>query len=168
VTSHPRRRHSADNPPVRRRAIAASAARREIFLALMLVLVQSAIGIVVNLYASIPADHAGSAGGDYFTRSFHSVVWSIAHGALSLEIHAALGIALVLVALHAIRRASALQDGLVIALCVLAAALAIGAGFNGASFLDFGKDVSSLIMALLAFASVGSYAGALVLISDRY
>ena len=39
--------------------------------------------------------------------------------------------------------------------------LVIGAAFNGASFLDFNDNVSSLIMALLAFASIGCYAAAL-------
>jgi hypothetical protein len=32
---------------------------------------------------------------------------------------------------------------------VLAVLLVIGAGFNGASFLDFSTNISSLIMALL-------------------
>ncbi|MHB1468968.1 MAG: hypothetical protein ACYCU0_03220 [Solirubrobacteraceae bacterium] len=155
--------------PVRRqsRGAAAAAARREIFLALLLVLAQSAVGIVVNLYAKIPAAHSGAKPGDYFTGSFDSVVWAIAHGPLSLTLHAVLGIALVLFALHAIGRAHALRDGFVTGLCVLAAALAIGAGFNGASFLDFAQSTSSLIMALLAFASIGAYASALMLLRDR-
>lgn len=153
---------------MRRRTSAARAARREILLALLLVLVQSALGIVVNLYASIPARHSGAHPGDYFTGSFHSVVWAIAHGTLSLEIHAALGILLVLFALHVIVRCLALGDGVLTVLCIAAAALAIGAGFNGASFLDFAKNSSSLIMALLAFASIGAYASALALLSDRY
>jgi hypothetical protein len=46
----------------------------------------------------------------------------------------------------------------------LAGCLVIGAAFNGASFLDFNNDVSSLIMALLAFSAVGSYAVALSLV----
>lgn len=36
----------------------------------------------------------------------------------------------------------------------------IGSGFNGASLLDFGHDTGSLIMALIAFAAIGSYAAA--------
>jgi hypothetical protein len=40
------------------------------------------------------------------------------------------------------------------------------AGFNGASFLDFNKDISSLIMALLAFAAIGSYVVAAFLLSQ--
>ena len=40
----------------------------------------------------------------------------------------------------------------------LGAASVVGAGFNGASFLDFNQDVSSLIMALLAAAAIACYA----------
>jgi hypothetical protein len=40
---------------------------------------------------------------------------------------------------------------------LLGGLLVIGAGFNGASFLDFGGNISSLIMALLAFAAVACY-----------
>jgi hypothetical protein len=43
-------------------------------------------------------------------------------------------------------------------LAALRAACVIGAGFNGASFLDFSQDVSSLIMALLAGVAIGCYA----------
>jgi hypothetical protein len=41
---------------------------------------------------------------------------------------------------------------------VLGAMLVIGAGFNGASFLDFGgQNLSSLIMALLALGALSCY-----------
>jgi hypothetical protein len=39
--------------------------------------------------------------------------------------------------------------------------MVIGAGFNGASFLDFNDNISSLIMALLAFGAIACYAIAL-------
>jgi CHASE2 domain-containing sensor protein len=48
---------------------------------------------------------------------------------------------------------------------VLAALCVIGAGFNGASFLDFAHNINSLIMALLALAAIGCYATALMLLS---
>jgi hypothetical protein len=48
---------------------------------------------------------------------------------------------------------------------VLAAGLVVGAGFNGASFLDFNHDASSLLMALLALGSVVCYAVALSLLA---
>ena len=51
---------------------------------------------------------------------------------------------------------------------VLAAMLAIGAGFNGASFLDFGgQNISSLLMALLALGALCCYLLALYLLASR-
>jgi hypothetical protein len=46
----------------------------------------------------------------------------------------------------------------------LASLLVVGAGVNGASFLDFSNNISSLIMALLAFAAIACYSAALFLI----
>ena len=43
------------------------------------------------------------------------------------------------------------------ALSAVAAAMAIGAGFNGASFLDFGRALSSLLMSLLALGPLACY-----------
>lgn len=94
--------------------------------------------------------------------SFHSVAWSIAHGAAFLAIHAALGLALGLFAIGTAVRAIRLGHRAVVVWTVLAGLLVLGAGFNGLSFLDFADNVSSLIMALLAFAAVASYAMALI------
>jgi hypothetical protein len=40
----------------------------------------------------------------------------------------------------------------------------IGAAFNGSSFLDFADNISSIIMALLAFGAIACYATALFLL----
>jgi hypothetical protein len=50
----------------------------------------------------------------------------------------------------------------------LAGCLVIGAAFNGASFLDFNNNISSLIMALLALSAVGSYSAALFLLGATH
>ena len=137
-----------------------------LLVVVLLVLVQATIGMVVNLYVVIPSHHPGAKPSNYFTGSFHSVVWAVGHGAAALAVHASLGIALVVfavgTAVHAIRaarRAVAIWS-------VLGGLLVIGAGFNGASFLDFNIDISSLIMAMLAFAAIGSYTVALFLLGQ--
>ena len=134
--------------------------------AVLLVVVQASIGMVVNLYADIPSQHPGAKPANYFAGSFHSVVWAVGHGAAALAVHAALGLALVVfvigAAVHAIRagrRSVAVWS-------VLGGLFVIGAGFNGASFLDFNHNISSLIMALLAFAAIASYTVALFLLGQ--
>ncbi len=48
-----------------------------------------------------------------------------------------------------------------------AACLVIGAGVNGASFLDFTNNVSSLLMALLALGALSCYLVALNGVAGR-
>jgi len=136
------------------------------FAAMGVVLVQAALGMVVNLYVTIPAHHSGARPSNYFTGSFHSVVWAIGHGATALAIHATLGLVLVLIALRTAVEGFRMR-GAIAAWSILAAAFVVGAGFNGASFLDFNHDISSLIMALLAFGAIGSYAAVLFLLGEE-
>jgi hypothetical protein len=138
--------------------------RRMVMSAAVLVLVQSSIGIAVNLYVTVPAHHSGAHPSDYLSGSVQSVAWAVAHGALALAIHAALGLALALMAISVAVRGVRLRRRAIGAWAVLAGLCVIGAGFNGASFLDFNNDVSSLIMALLAFAAIGCYAVLLFLL----
>jgi hypothetical protein len=140
--------------------------RRLVLGAGVAVLAQTGIGMVVNLYAKIPARHPGAHPSSYFTGSARSVEWAISHGAAALAIHATLGLVVVVlaiaVALSAVRGANrAVKIWL-----ILAAGLVIGAGFNGASFLDFNHDASSLLMALLALGSVVCYTIALFLLAE--
>lgn len=137
-----------------------------LLVTVLLVVVQASIGMVVNLYVAIPSHHPGAKPANYFTGSFHSVVWAVGHGAAALAVHATLGLALAVLvvgaAVHAIRAAGRA----VAAWSVLGGLLVIGAGFNGASFLDFNHDISSLIMALLALGAIGSYTVALFLLGQ--
>jgi hypothetical protein len=134
--------------------------------AILVVLVQSSIGMAVNLYVTVPAHHPGAHPSDYLSGSFQSVIWAISHGALALAIHAALGLALVVMVVAIAVRAIRLRSGSIGALSVLGALLVLGAGFNGASFLDFNNNISSLIMALLAFAAVACYVVVLFLLAS--
>ena len=130
----------------------------------MLVLVQAGIGMIVNLDETIPAHHPGAHPSNYFTGSARSVAWAVSHGAAALVIHATLGLALVALAIVVAVRALRIANRAVTIWALVAAGLIIGAGFNGASFLDFNKNVSSLVMALLALGSVACYTVALFLL----
>jgi hypothetical protein len=142
----------------------AAVLRRMALAALVLVLIQAAIGMVVNLYATIPRHHPGSNPGNYLSGSADSVGWAIAHGPTALAIHASLGLLLILMTLSLVLRSFAVPRRSVRGLAILATLLVIGAAFNGASFLDYNKDVSSLVMALLAFSAAACYAVLLFLL----
>lgn len=130
----------------------------------ILVLIQAAAGMVVNLYVAVPAEHPGARPSNYLAGSASSVGWAISHGTPALAIHATLGLALAVLAIWVAVRAAMLRQRTVAAWLILAALLTLGAGFNGASFLDFNMDISSLIMALLAFAALLCYAVAMYLL----
>jgi hypothetical protein len=131
--------------------------RRWILATSLLLLLQMAIGMAVNLYVTVPGSHPGSRPGDYLTGSARSVAWAIGNGAAALAVHAALGLALVAAALTVTAMAFAHHARATAAWTLLAAGLIVGAGFNGASFLDFGRNYSSLLMALLAIGALGCY-----------
>jgi hypothetical protein len=139
-------------------ATGTAALRRVSVGAAIAVVVQAGVGIVVNLYVTVPDQHPGAHAENYLSGVFRSVVWAIGHGGVSLAVHAVLGLALVLMALSVIVRAVALGDRRIAVTSVLGALLVIGAGFNGASFLaEGGKAISSLLMALLAFGAICCY-----------
>jgi hypothetical protein len=133
--------------------------------AIVLVLAQAGIGMYVNPYVAIPAGHPGAHPASYFSGSVRSVAWAIAHGGPSLAIHAALGLALAVLVIGIAVFSLRLRRRAVGAWSVLAGLLVIGAGFNGASFLDFNSNASSLIMALLALGAVACYGAVLYLLS---
>ena len=137
------------------------ALRRLLLGVILVLLVQASVGMVVNLNVSVPARHPGARPSNYLTGSLHSVAWAIGHGAAALAIHAVLGLALVVLALAAAVLAARRTARSVTALTCFGGLLVIGAGFNGASFLDYGHDTSSLIMALLCFAAIAAYSVAL-------
>jgi polyferredoxin len=75
-----------------------------------------------------------------------------------------LSLALVIFVIGATVHALRSRHRPVAAWTTLASLLVIGAGFNGASFLNFNYNISSLIMALLAFGAIACYSAALFLV----
>jgi len=135
--------------------------RRLLLGAILVLLVQAGVGVAVNLDVSVPARHPGARPSNYLSGSLDGVAWAIGHGAAALAVHVALGLALVVLALAAAVLAWRCAARSVAALTSLGGLLVVGAGFNGASFLDYGHDTNSLIMALLCFAAIAAYTVAL-------
>jgi hypothetical protein len=128
--------------------------RDQVFGAVVMILLQTGLGTFVNLFVSIPRHHAGSQPTDFFGGSWRSVIWAIGHGAIALVIHTVLGLLLAIMVIGIIARAISIGRRSVTLWATLGALFTIGAGFNGASFLDYNKDVSSFLMTILALASL--------------
>jgi len=123
----------------------------------MLLLAQTFLGMITNLYVSIPARHPGANAGNYFAGILSGVPWAIGHAPVALALHASLGIALAAASLAALARAARTRIRTEIALAALAAATIFGAGFDGGSFLNYNHTVSSLIMTGCALLATAAY-----------
>jgi hypothetical protein len=130
---------------------------RAIVVILLLVL-QFFTGMVANLYVNIPAHHPGANAHNYFTGAASSIGWAISSNFnIWLALHAALGLLLGLATIEFTVAAIRSHNTAWTWSSIAGAAFMIGAGFNGASFLVFNKDFSSLIMAGLFGLSLLSY-----------
>ncbi len=127
---------------------------------LALLAIQFLDGMVVNLFVDVP-DHPGTNASEYFGGVAQGVAWALAHGAWSLQLHAILGMLLFLAATLLIGSAiAARRRGWMIAAVVGWIGI-VGAGFNGASFLNYGHDFSSLLMSVGFFLAMLSYVAGL-------
>jgi hypothetical protein len=132
-----------------------------------LLLVQFFVGMLTNLYVAVPAHHPGAHAANYFSGASSSVAWAITRQGSWLAVHTALGLALAITSVLFIVNAFRRHDRVWIWASVLGALFLIGAGFNGASFLVFGKNYSSLLMAGLFALSLASYLAGLFVSGQR-
>jgi len=132
-----------------------------------LLLIQYLLGMVVNLYVTLPSRHPGAGASDYFSGATAGLAWLITDGPAWAAAHAALGMALAVAALAAI--ALAWRGGSAAAkVASVAGTLAIiGAGFNGTSFVNYGHDFSSMIMAGLWALALACYLTGAILAAAR-
>lgn len=124
----------------------------------LLLLGQFAVGMVTNLFVTVPAHHPGAHAANYFSGVGTVVSWAISQATPALAAHAALGVTLVAAALVVLGLSIPTRRAATVASAVVGLLAIIGAGFNGASFLNYGHNVSSLIMALLFAVAVLAYA----------
>jgi hypothetical protein len=136
-------------------------------VACLLLLIQYLLGMVVNVYVVLPVRHPGANAADYFSGSATGLGWLISSGPAWAAAHAAFGLALVVAAFAAIAltwRTAGRADRTT---AVLGALAIIGAGFNGLSFITYGKDFSSMIMAGLWALALACYLVGAVLAGRR-
>ncbi|HZD65727.1 MAG TPA: hypothetical protein VE152_06495, partial [Acidimicrobiales bacterium] len=94
------------------------------------------------------------------------VGWVIPTGPAWVAAHASLGLGLVAAALVNAIWAVRLRRRAHTVTSILGFLAIVGAAFNGASFLNYGHDVSSMIMAALWALALASYVAGLALAGD--
>jgi hypothetical protein len=128
--------------------------RRASFAAFVMLVVQSALGIYVNLYVTVPsADHG------------HGFGQAIASGPAGLILHIVLGLLLILAALGFLVQAILARQPGLIAAGVLGLLAMIGAAGSGSTFTSSGQDNASMAMAALAAVGLLCYGTSLFLLA---
>ncbi len=142
-----RTQRPADNGPA-----AGQVLLRRISLGMLAgLLIQYALGMIVNLYVSVPArDQEGGV--------LAAVGRSLSGGPAALTVHAALGLLLIVGAVNLVVRAAVLRLRLVAWLSVVSLLAIVGAAAGGAAFVNSGADGASLTMALLTGVALFCYA----------
>jgi hypothetical protein len=125
---------------------------------LVLLLAQFLLGMLLNFFFTAPDQHPGSNAPEYFSGVAQVVWWALGKDGLELASHAGLGVilgllsvALLVMGIRARRRVWMLTT-------VLGWIGVFAAGFNGASFLNYGHDFSSLLMTIGFLLALISYA----------
>jgi hypothetical protein len=142
--------------------------RRAAVLVLALLLAQYALGMYVNLFASIPLAHPGHAPHDFVTGTAGSLGWVLTsqHAPFLLATHASVGLLLALGGGELVRRAVRTGDRVITIASALGLLCILAAGLSGATFLDYNRNGYSYAMSLL-FAAVFACDGVVLMIGQR-
>jgi hypothetical protein len=129
--------------------------------ACVLLFAQYLLGMAVNVFVVIPAQHPGASAGDYFSGAASGLGWVIGSGPGWAAAHAAFGLALVVAGIAAVVLARG-HGRMAVGLSLAGVLSIIGAAFNGVSFVNYGHAFSSMIMAALWALALACYiAGAI-------
>ncbi len=115
---------------------------------LLLLAAQFLAGMLVNLCVQVPAVHPGANAPEYFSGVAQGVTWALLHAPLWLQLHAILGLLLFIASIVLIGFAIAARRRAWIIISVIGLFGIMAGGFNGASFMNYGHDFSSLLMSL--------------------
>ncbi len=124
---------------------------------LLLLAAQLLVGMLVNLYVVVPSSHPGANAPEYFSGVVQGVAWSLVHAPLFLLLHAVVGLVLFFGALVILGLAIASRRRAWIISSIFGLLGIVLAGFNGASFLNYGLNFSSLLMSIGFLVAVFPY-----------
>jgi len=122
--------------------------RRLTALQIGLLATQFLVGMVVNLFVTVPSQHPGTNANDYFTGVARGVLWALGNATLMLRLHVVIGLVLAVVSLWMVWLAVRARRRVWIVATLVGASGIFAAGFNGASFMNYTHNFSSLLMAI--------------------
>jgi hypothetical protein len=139
--------------------------RRRTAATLVVLVAQFLVGVSVNLYVTIPTHHPGAGSGPYLSGALSSLLWSFASGLPLLIVHVVIGIVLLLSGIELVVHSVRAGRRAAVWLAAVGLTAIIFSGFNGASFLKYNQNISSMLMSLGFAVAVVCYVGILSLSS---
>ncbi len=115
---------------------------------LILLAAQFLIGMLVNLFVQVPSVHPGTNAPEYFSGVAQGVFWALFNAQWQLLIHVVVGLLLFILSIVLLVLAIISRQRRWITVSVLGFLGIVAAGFNGASFMNYGHDFSSLLMSV--------------------
>ncbi len=115
---------------------------------LILLAAQFLVGMLVNLFVTVPAVHPGASASNYFIGVVQGVIWALGNATLYLLLHVIFGLLLFLASIVLLVVSIAARRRAWIITSILGLLGIMAAGFNGASFMNYGQNLSSLLMSL--------------------
>jgi hypothetical protein len=131
-----------------------SGLRRAGFATFVLLVVQFALGLYVNLYVTVPSADRG-----------HGFGQAVTNGPFGLTLHIVLGLLLILSALGFLVQTILVRQSALVAAAVLGLLAMIGAAASGSAFTGNGQNGASMTMAVLAAVGLLCYGTSLFLLS---
>jgi hypothetical protein len=122
--------------------------------ATVMLVIEFALGVVVNLYAKLPPSDAGKT-------LFSAFGAAVTDGPVALTLHALLGTLLLIAGISAVVRASLLRRAVLIAVTGVAVLAILLAWLSGTRFIGDSGDGESLVMALATGVAIICYAAIL-------
>jgi hypothetical protein len=135
-----------------------SRSRSMAFIILLLLGLQFFLGMWNNLFITVPAAHAGANAPEYFSGVAQGLGWAIFQSALpSLVLHVVLGLLLLLASIGLIVAAFRGTQRVWKIVAPIGTFGILAAAFNGASYINYGHNVSSLLMSSGFLVAVVAY-----------
>ena len=128
--------------------------------ALVMLIIQFAIGMIVNLYVTIP-------GGDHGSGFWAAIGRALTDGPAALTVHAALGLLLVITSVSLVVRAAACRYVPVIVASSIGLLAILGAAASGSRFVSTGLNSASISMAAATAVAMLCYAVSLYILGTR-
>lgn len=129
---------------------AVSGLLRASMAAWIMLLIELAIGVVVNLYVSVPAADQGHG-------IWAAIGRALTHGPAVLALHAGVGLLLVVTAVNVLVRAFMARQKTVVVTSSAALIAIAGAALSGAAFVNAGQTAASLSMTILTVIGLLCY-----------